>query len=71
MTLTDKEKIELVLKMIEDNLEAETPTIWTVEDHAQYLKIYLIYTSIVTVVFQIETILLFYDPAQVFCISRS
>ena len=41
MTQTDKEKIELVLKMIEDTLEAEYPTIWTVEDHKEYLKVYL------------------------------
>ena len=39
--MSDKEKIELVLKMIEDTLEAEYPTIWTVEDHKEYLKVYL------------------------------
>jgi hypothetical protein len=37
----NNKKIKLVLKMIEDEMEATSPTIWTVEDHTQYLKIYL------------------------------
>ena len=39
--MNDKEKIEVVLFMIEHELKATSPTNWTVEDHASYLKIYL------------------------------
>ena len=36
-----KEKIEVILFMIEHELNAGSPDHWTVEDHVYYLKFYL------------------------------